>query len=133
MSAPNARFGMTRRQTMALPPGIDSLPEGFEELAPFLEQWNLRTSHERWIKRAETPYAEIQRFYDALMARAEEATTYLDQFPLNEMPEPAQNLFRLLLAMTHAAIAVEMHQSSSIRNAPSEHALEIVTGFQPHG
>ncbi|MFJ4376221.1 hypothetical protein ACIP1T_26850 [Pseudomonas japonica] len=118
---------------MDTPLATDSLPQGFEALAPFLAQWNLRTSHERWISRAQTPYADIQRFYDAMMERVEDATRYLDQFPLNDMPEPEANLFRLLLGMSHAAIAVEMHQAAGIRNAPANHALEIVTGFQPHG
>lgn len=109
------------------------LPEGFEDLAPFLDHWNTPTSHDRWIRRAATPYADVVRFYEAMFARAEEATVYLEQFPLNGMPEPAQNLFRLLLAMCHAAVAVEMHQSSGIRNAPPTHTLEIATGYQPHG
>ncbi|MGQ7937609.1 hypothetical protein [Paraburkholderia sp. D1E] len=109
------------------------LPEGFEDLEPFLEHWSTPTSHERWINRAATPYPEVVKFYDAMFARAEEATVYLEQFPLNEMPEPAQNLFRLLLALCHASVAVEMHQASGIRHAPPKHALQIVTGFQPHG
>ncbi|MEB2488203.1 hypothetical protein SB397_21730 [Burkholderia multivorans] len=109
------------------------LPEGFEELAPFLADWNAPTSHERWIRRAAMPYAEIVRFYDAMFARAEEATRYLEQFPLDDMPAPANNLFRLLLSLCHASVAVEMHETPSIRHAPAEHALRIVTGFQPHG
>jgi hypothetical protein len=109
------------------------LPAGFEELQPFLDHWGTVTSHERWIRRAGTPYPEIVEFYEAMFARAEEATTYLEQFPLNDMPEPAQNLFKLLLAMCHAAIAVEMHQAPTIRHAPPQHALKIEVGFQPHG
>ncbi|MDN7907503.1 hypothetical protein QZM18_25780 [Burkholderia diffusa] len=109
------------------------LPEGFEELEPFVAKWSASTSHERWIQRAATPYVEIVQFYDAIFARAEEATAYLEQFPLSEMPAPAENLFRLLLAMCHSAVAVEMHQAPTIRHAPSQHALQIVTGFQPHG
>jgi hypothetical protein len=109
------------------------LPAGFEELEPFFDHWSTATSHERWIRRAGTPYPEIVEFYEAMFARAEEATTYLEQFPLNDMPEPAQNLFKLLLAMCHAAIAVEMHQAPTIRHAPPQHALKIEVGFQPHG
>ncbi|WP_152036644.1 hypothetical protein [Burkholderia pyrrocinia] len=109
------------------------LPDGFEALEPFLERWNAATSHERWINRAATPYPEIVTFYEAMSGRAEEATVYLEQFPHDDMPVPAQNLFRLLLAMCHAAIAVEMHQASGIRHAPPAHALKITTGFQPHG
>jgi hypothetical protein len=109
------------------------LPAGFEDLEPFLENWSAPTSHERWINRAATPYPEVVKFYDAMFARAEEATVYLEQFQLNEMPEPAQNLFRLLLALCHASVAVEMHQASGIRHAPPKHALQILSGFQPHG
>ncbi|WP_322062708.1 hypothetical protein [Paraburkholderia sp. J63] len=109
------------------------LPAGFEELEPFLDHWSTATSHERWIRRASTPYPEIVKFYEAMFARAEEATTYLEQFPLDDMPEPAQNLFKLLLAMCQAAIAVEMHQAPTIRHAPPQHALKIEVGFQPHG
>lgn len=109
------------------------VPAGFEELEPFLDHWNVATSHERWIRRAATPYPDIVKFYEAMFARAEEATVYLEQFPLNEMPESAQNLFRLLLALCQAAIAVEMHQAPTIRHAPPQHALKIEVGFQPHG
>ncbi|KWF24844.1 hypothetical protein WT56_00755 [Burkholderia pseudomultivorans] len=109
------------------------MPEGFDALEPFLDRWSAATSHERWINRSATPYPEIVAFYDAMSERAEEATVYLEQFPLDDMPESARNLFRLLLAMCHAAIAVEMHQASGIRHAPSVHALTITTGFQPHG
>ncbi|MFD1559512.1 hypothetical protein ACFSHT_28380 [Paraburkholderia silviterrae] len=109
------------------------LPEGFEELEPYLDRWSAPTSHERWINRAATTYPEIVKFYDAMFARAEEATVYLEKLPLDDMPEPAQNLFRLLLSMCHAAIAVEMHQAPTIRHAPPVHALKIAAGFQPHG
>ena len=109
------------------------LPEGFEDLEPFVDQWSLPTSHERWIKRAATPYPEIVKFYDAMLPRADEAAAWLAQFPIEDMPATAQRLFQLLLAMSHAAVAVEMHQAPSVRHAPPTHALRIVTGFQPHG
>ncbi|QYY33949.1 hypothetical protein K2O51_34715 (plasmid) [Cupriavidus pinatubonensis] len=109
------------------------LPDGFQDLESFLDQWNVSTSHERWVQRAATPYPEIIAFYDAMLERADAAVAFLDQFPIDDMPAPAQNLFRLMLSMCHASIAVEMHQSSDIRNAPQQHGLRIHTGFQPHG
>ena len=109
------------------------LPAGFEDLEAFVDRWSVPTSHERWIKRAAMPYAEIETFYDAMLARADDATACLEQFPLDDMPEPEQRLFQLMLAMCHAAIAVEVHQAPSIRHAPQAHALRIVKGFQPHG
>ena len=119
--------------TDAVAVNTGKLPEGFEDLEAFLDHWNAPTSHERWINRAATPYPDIVKFYEAMYARAEEATVYLEQFPADDMPEPAQNLFRLLLSMCHAAIAVEMHGAPGIRHAPPVHALKIVTGFHPHG
>ncbi|HXZ07477.1 MAG TPA: hypothetical protein VEI25_05420 [Paraburkholderia sp.] len=109
------------------------LPEGFEDLEEFVDRWSVPTSHERWARRAAMPYAEIERFYKAMMARADDAAACLEQFPLDVMPAPAQRLFQLMLAMCHAAIAVEVHQAPTIRHAPQQHALRIVKGFQPHG
>ncbi|MGF6915830.1 hypothetical protein [Paraburkholderia sp. BL10I2N1] len=114
-------------------PDSRRLPEGFEDLDQFLDRWSTPTSHERWICRSTTPYPEVLRFYEAMFARAEEATVYLERFPLDDMPEPAVNLFRLLLAMCHAGVSVEIHQSPAVRHAPPKHALQILTGFQPHG
>ncbi|WP_028206032.1 hypothetical protein [Paraburkholderia nodosa] len=109
------------------------LPDEFKDIESFFDRWGAPTSHERWINRAAAPYPEIVKFYEAMLARAEEATIYLEQFPADDMPEPAQNLFRLLLSMCHAAIAVEVHGAQGIRHAPPVHALKIVTGFHPHG
>lgn len=51
--------------------------------------------------------ADIQRFYDAVVARAEQGIAHCEQFPLGQMPADTERLFKLLLAMNHAAIAVE--------------------------
>jgi hypothetical protein len=112
---------------------VRRLPEGFEDLEHFVDRWSTPTSHERWINRAAMPYREIVSFYEAMLPRAEEATACLERFPLDNMPASAQRLFQLMLALCHAAIAVEVHQAPSIRHAPPKHALRIVTGFQPHG
>ena len=109
------------------------LPAGFEELEPFVDDWDLPTSHERWIQRNAAPYPEILRFYQAMFARADEATTLVERHPLHELPEDVARLFRLLLALTHAAIAVELHQASHAPWSPVQHGLRLEAGIQPHG
>jgi hypothetical protein len=109
------------------------LPQGFDDLEQFVDRWSAATSHERWQLRCETPYPEIVRFYEAMLARAEEATTYLERFPLAQQPGDAACLMRLLLAMTQAAVAVELHQAARVAHSPWPHQLQIVSGMEPHG
>ncbi|MFT3975555.1 MAG: hypothetical protein QM688_00330 [Sphingomonas bacterium] len=109
------------------------LPAGFEEFEEFVDYWDVPTSDERWTRRAGAEYSEILRFYNAMTARMEEATAYVEQYPLNGMPDDAACLFRLLLALMQAAIAVELHQASRVPHSPWPHALKLGTGLQPYG
>ena len=64
-----------------------TLPAGFEELEPFVSYWARKTNDERWDQRSRSPMPDIQSFYDAMLARAEDAIAYLDQHPLgNDLP-----------------------------------------------
>ena len=51
--------------------------------------------------------AEMQAFYDAIAPRAEAAIDYLDQYPLDDMPEEALNLMHLLYSMIMVSFPVE--------------------------
>jgi hypothetical protein len=108
------------------------LPSGFEEFEEFVDYWGVDTSDARWTRRAAAGYDEILRFYDALTPRMEEATAYVERYPLHEMPADAACLFRLLLALMQAAIAVELHQASRVPHSPFPHALKIGAGQQPY-
>ncbi len=112
---------------------INRLPAGFEELEPFVADWDLPTSHERWMHRNRAPYADVMRFYEAMFARAEEATALVERYPLNALPDDVARLFRLVLALTHAAVGVELHQASHSPWSPVEHELRLTAGIQPHG
>ncbi len=112
---------------------MGKLPVGFEEFEEFIAYWDVPTSHERWMRRSAASYEEIVRFYAAMTARMEEATAYVEQFPLHAMPDDAACLFRLLLALMQAAIAVELHQASRVPFSPWPHSLRIDAGIQPYG
>jgi hypothetical protein len=71
------------------------LPTEFADLERFSE-WCLPSEPERFAKRLASSMAEMQAFYDAITSRAEEAISYCDKFPLEDMPEDVLNLMHLL-------------------------------------
>lgn len=109
------------------------LPPGFDEYEEFVDYWDVSTSDKRWHRRAGAKYEEILRFYEAMTPRMEEATVYVERFPLENMPDDAACLFRLLLALMQAAIAVELHKASRVAHSPFPHPLKIEAGIQPYG
>ena len=89
------------------------LPEGFEDLATYLA-WSLATERERSAKRQASTMDEITAFYQAMMPRMDEILPYLDQFGLENVPEDAQRLFCLTLALAEIAPAVENFGQPSV-------------------
>jgi hypothetical protein len=83
-----------------------TLPDAFADLEPFAD-WALPTADERYAKRLASDMVELQAFYDAAMARIQDALTYLDQFPLDELPEDATRLMWLYCALMTASFPVE--------------------------
>jgi len=84
------------------------LPSEFSELEPFAAKWCLATEQERYMERLSSSMKEMQALYDAVTARAEEAMVYCDKFPLDEMPDDALKLMRLLYSMVMVSFPVEV-------------------------
>ncbi|MCV7317170.1 hypothetical protein H7J77_16655 [Mycolicibacillus parakoreensis] len=82
------------------------LPVEFADLEPF-NGWCLPTEPERFVKRLESSMAEMQSFYDAVTARAEDALAYCDKFSLEDLPEDVLNLMHLLYSMIMVSFPVE--------------------------
>ena len=83
------------------------LPSEFSDLEPFAAKWCLPTEHERYAARLASTMDEMQALYDATMARADAAMTYLDQYPLDELPDDAVHLLHLLYSMVMVSFPVE--------------------------
>ena len=84
------------------------LPSAFAELEPYAKAWCLATETERWEKRMASSMAEMRGFYDAFFPRLEEAIEYCDKFPLDDIPEDALHLLRLIYSLIMVAMAVEV-------------------------
>ena len=83
------------------------LPAAFADVEPFAEKWCLPTERERFALRMASTMDEMQAFYDAFFPRAEEAIEYCDQFPLDELPDDAQQLLYLLYSLVMVSFPIE--------------------------
>jgi hypothetical protein len=84
------------------------LPSEFSDLEPFAAKWCLATEQERYMERLASSMEEMQAFYDAIFPVADEAMTYLDKFPLDDMPDDGLNLLHLLYSLVMVSFPVEV-------------------------
>jgi hypothetical protein len=85
----------------------------FTELEEFVAAWGLPTAHERLIKRSNATMAEIQSFYDVVTPRLEEIIDFLNQYPIDDIPEEC-------LSLSYTALAVcEIDDAVNVWHAPA--------------
>ena len=83
------------------------LPPEFADLEPFAD-WCLPTEAERYAKRLSSSMDEMQAFYDAAFPRFEQILTYLDDLPLDDLPEDARRLLELSYSLVNVSFPVEV-------------------------
>ena len=90
------------------------LPEGFDDLEPYVADWARATRAERYETRLSKTIDELAEFYDAIAPRAEEAIDYLDGLALDEPPADATRLMQLLYSMILVSYAVNIFKQPRI-------------------
>jgi len=101
------------------------LPAGFEDLEPFVDQWSLKGTQERHVRRETTSIEDIRRFYDAMLAKAPAVIAFLDGKPFDSLADDERRLMRLLLALGHVAVAVEVHGQPRAPHTPYPHRVRL--------
>lgn len=91
------------------------LPPDFSDLERFSD-WCLPSEPQRYAKRLASSMAEMQAFYDAATARAEEALVYCDKFSLDDMPDDVLNLMHLLYSMVMVSFPAECWKQPRVPN-----------------
>nr|MDT0664543.1 hypothetical protein [Micromonospora sp. DSM 115978] len=87
------------------------LPEAFGDLEPFAARWCLPSEAARYAERLNSTMADMQAFYDAAFGRVRDAMGHLDEFSLDELPEPELNLLHLVYSLVMVSLPVEVwHQ-----------------------
>jgi hypothetical protein len=102
-----------------------TLPSGFEDLAPFLDQWCLPETQQRHARRETASMEDIRRFYDAMLAKAPAAIALLDGKPFDGLADDERRLMYLLLALGHVAVAVEVHGQPRAPHTPYPHRVRL--------
>jgi len=101
-----------------------TLPADFSDLEPFAD-WAIPTERARYAKRLASTMDDLQAFYDAAFPRMEAATTYLEQYDMNELPEDAQRLLWLYCSVVTVSFPVEVWRQPRVPDSGSC-ALEAV-------
>jgi hypothetical protein len=106
------------------------LPSEFADLEPFAKKWCLGTESERYAARLASSMEEMQALYDAMTPRAEEAISYCDKFPLDEMPGDALNLMHLLYSLIMVSFPVECWRQPRVPDSGATY-LDLVVEPAP--
>ncbi|MBF6569749.1 MAG: hypothetical protein IVW54_12840 [Candidatus Binataceae bacterium] len=96
------------------------LPAQFSDLEQFVGVWDLPTERQRNRQRLVSTIEQLRAFYDAMMPRMESIIEYLNQFPLDQIPDGARQLFYLTLSLAEVANAVELFKQPG-----------VIDGFDP--
>jgi hypothetical protein len=100
------------------------LPPEFADLEPFAD-WALPTERERYAKRLASSMDELQAFYDAALPRLEDAASYLEQLPLDNLPEDALHLLLLCYSLINVSFPVEAWHQPRVPDSGAS-TLEVV-------
>ena len=102
----------------------NKLPPEFADLEPFAG-WALPTERERYAKRLSSTMDELQAFYDAALPRLDDAAIYLEQFPLDAMPEDALRLLFVCYSLINASFPVEAWRQPRVPDSGAS-TLEVI-------
>jgi hypothetical protein len=84
------------------------LPAEFVDLEPFAARWCLASEPERWERRLDSSMDELRALYEAVFPRIEAIYSFLDQFPLDALPDEARALLHLVLSFVMVSFPVEV-------------------------
>lgn len=90
------------------------LPEQFADLEQYVGVWALPTERQRNRKRMASTIGDLRAFYDSMMPRMDAIMEYLNQFPLDNIPDGARELFYLTLSLAEVANAVELFKQPGV-------------------
>jgi hypothetical protein len=84
------------------------LPREFADLEPFVDAWCLASERERYARRLASTIQEMKEFYAAMFPRVDAALAHCDRFPLDDLPDDAARLLRLVHSFVMVSFPVEV-------------------------
>jgi hypothetical protein len=98
-----------------------ALPERFRDLEEWARAWAIEREIDRTEKRLTSSMPQIEAFYAAVMPRMDEILVYLNDFPLENMPDSEARLLWLTLSLAEIAPAMHFYGQPT-----------VVDGFDVH-
>lgn len=109
------------------------LPEGFEDLETWVQEWAMSTQNLRWDKRLSSTAEELIAFYQAVQPRLEKILAHADLYEIGELPEASARLYSLALMVAEIAPNVELYNGSpDVPHSYDERRFIAVHGNDPH-
>jgi hypothetical protein len=101
-----------------------TLPTDFSDLESYAD-WSLEFERERYAKRLASSMDEMQAFYDAALPRLEDAASYLERLPLDDLPDDARHLLLLCYSLINVSFPVEAWHQPRVPDSGAS-TLEVV-------
>ncbi len=86
----------------------------FSELQEYINDWGHADAHQRLNKRTNADFSDLKKFYDAVVPRLGEIIEFLNQFPVDDIPEEFGPLAYMALAACEVDDPVNVWQSSEL-------------------
>ena len=102
------------------------LPEQFADLEKFAPYWAVNGHEARRYQRHDTTMEEVQRFYDTVYPRADEAMKYLEPLGLRELTGADRRLAQMILSLGQASMSVEVHRELRVPYSSWPNKLKIL-------
>ncbi len=103
------------------------LPEPFAHLNRWT-RFALSTEDARMRARLSADMGELTEFYQAMLPDMENAASYLDQWPLAQLPDTAKPLLYLTLMFMEAAMSVEFFKEPDVPEALGAEHMAVYAG-----
>ena len=101
----------------------------FEALAPFIAKWGKPTLMERVHVRCDSSFEDIKAFYAAMLPHLRDIIKFLDQWPLDDIPEEHLPLSYAALAMCEVDNAVNRWKGVLLPDAQDPRTVVFKTDY----
>lgn len=86
----------------------------FSDLEKFIKEWGDVDAHSRLRKRSSAEFSDIKAFYDVIVPHLEEIIEFLNQFPIDDIPEQYQPLAFMALSACEIDDPVNIWKASEL-------------------
>jgi hypothetical protein len=101
----------------------------FKALEPFIAIWGLPTLEQRRERRINSTLDELRQFHDAVIPRLEEIVAFLNQFPVDRIPEAHKTLSYMTLALCEIDDPVNKWHSVILEEALDPRRFTVKKSF----